>query len=250
MKKIWPLVALGIGAFVLFALFTLPAHVILTHLRPSGVTLSGVSGTLWNGRAQAVRAGNTHIGSIEWSLNVLTLFTGRLGAHVKITRSDGFAQGAITASPSGRIVAQELTASLPIATLPPNIAPGGWAGMLNLKFARLAIEKGWPVEAVGTVEAMDLSGPARNPTELGSYKIVFPAQGASSADAITGALTDTGGGPLLVTGTVQLKKDRSYFGDTLIATRSDAPAEVTKILQFLGEPDAQGRRPFTFSGTL
>src|SRR5215212_9068320 len=98
MKKVWPLLALGIGAFALFALVTLPAATLLSLFHPPGVALSGVSGTIWKGRAQAVRSGNLHVGSVEWDLNILPLFTGKLGADVKITRSDGFAEGEIAVS--------------------------------------------------------------------------------------------------------------------------------------------------------
>lgn len=249
MKKIWPLVALGIGAFVLFALITLPASAVLSRFQLPGITLAGVSGTLWEGRAQAVRAGDTHLGSLEWNLDVLPLFTGRLGAQVKVARADGFAQASVTANASGRITMQGLNASLPVAALPPNVAHGGWTGMLNLKFARLVIENGWPVDAVGTLETIDLAGPARKPVELGSYKIVFPAEGSSGTDTLTGALTDAGG-PLLVTGKVQLKTDRSYLVEGLIAARPGAPADIAKTLEILGPPDAQGRRPLAFEGTL
>src|ERR1044072_3350531 len=107
MKKTWPLVALGIGAFLLFALVTLPASAVLSFFQPPGVSLSGVSGTIWKGRAQAVRSGNLHIGSVEWSLDVLALFTGKLGADVKVPRSDGLAEGSIAVSEIGRASCRE-----------------------------------------------------------------------------------------------------------------------------------------------
>jgi general secretion pathway protein N len=251
MKNIWSLIALGIGAFVLFALVTLPADIVTSRFKPAGITLTGVSGTLWNGRAQAVRGtGDAHLGSVEWKLNILSLFKGSLGADVKIARTDGFAQASITTGPAGRVSLQALNASLPIATLPQSIVPGGWSGMLSLKFQQLTIEKDWPVAATGTLEAVDLTGPANRPVDLGSYRIVFPAQGVPAADTLTGTLSDTGAGPLIVTGKVLLKKNRSYLIDGLIATRPGAPGDMTKTLEFLGEPDGQGRRPFTFEGTM
>ncbi|MGH8188772.1 MAG: type II secretion system protein N, partial [Steroidobacteraceae bacterium] len=63
MKRVWPLVALGIGAFIVFALVTLPADVVLSRAASPAVSFSGVSGTLWNGRAQALRVGGMHAGS-------------------------------------------------------------------------------------------------------------------------------------------------------------------------------------------
>jgi general secretion pathway protein N len=249
MKKLWPLLALGIGAFLLLALFTLPAKVVLLFFQPPGVTLSGVSGTLWNGRAQAVRSGQLHVGSVEWKLDVLRLFAGKLGADVKVTRTDGFAQGSIAAAPGGRLTLRAFNASLPVSALPPNVVRGGWTGTLSLKLGQLTLENSWPVAATGTVEVTDLLGPANRPAALGNYKVVFPAEGAGTADALTGALTDTGG-PLAVNGTVQLNKNQSYLVSGLIATRPGAPCEMTRTLEILGEPDTEGRRQFAIEGSM
>src|SRR5262245_57120703 len=129
MKKPWPLLALGIGAFLIPALLTLPASVVLSFVHPADLTLSGISGTIWKGRAQAVRSGTVHLGSVDWGINLLALFTGRLGADVKVARSDGFAQGAIAASASG-ITLRRFNASLPVSALPPSVVRGGWTGTL------------------------------------------------------------------------------------------------------------------------
>jgi general secretion pathway protein N len=247
MKKPWLLVALGIGAFLLLALITLPAGVVLSFVHPEGVTLSGVSGTLWHGRAQAVRAGALHVGGVEWNLHVLRLFTGRVGADIKVTRSDGFARASIVSGPGAAVTLRGLDASLPVSALPANVAPGGWTGTLTLKFAELALDNAWPVAANGTAEVANLVGPANRPAALGGYKVIF--EGGTSAEGLTGALSDTGG-PLAVNGTVQLKKDRSYLVSGMIATRPGAPSEMTRTLEILGAPDAQGRREFTLEGSM
>jgi hypothetical protein len=65
---------------------------------------------------------------------------------------------------------------------------------------------------------------------------------------LTGALDDLGG-PLDVTGSLQLLADRSYVVEGLIAARADAPADISQMLQFLGPADQQGRRPFSLAGS-
>lgn len=247
MKKAWPLIALGVAAYIVFGLFTLPADVVLSRLGSAGVRADGVSGTTWHGRAQVLRVQDVSIGSVEWDLHVLALFTGRAAADVEIKRVDGFAKTVFTATTSGRLSFDALTASLPLTALPPGIVPRPWTGTLNLKFAGLSIEDGWPVQADGTVEVIDLNTPdLPGPS---SYKIVFPPD-ASAGDVLAGALSDLGG-PLQVTGTVQLKKsDRSYSVQGLVAARPDAPPGLVKALEGLGPPDAEGRRQFGFEGTL
>ena len=167
MKKPWPLLALGIGTFLILALITLPASVALSFAHPAGVTFSGVSGTIWKGRVEAVRSGATHVGSIDWDLHILSLFARRLGADVKIKRTDGFAQGSLTAAPGGRLTLRKFSASLPVSALPPNIVRGGWTGALNIQLSELVLYNAWPVALNGTVVVADLVGPANRPAALG-----------------------------------------------------------------------------------
>jgi general secretion pathway protein N len=250
MKRNWPLVVPGIAAFIVFALATLPATVVTSRLARFGISAAGVSGSAWNGQAQVLQAGALNLGTASWKLHPLALFTARLQADVQLTRPDGFAKSAITISPSGRTRFDQLTASVPLAALPPSVLPGGWTGTLNLKLAELTVERGWPVSATGTVEAVDLTGPARKPSRIGSYKVALPAPNqATTQNELTGALTDMGG-TLQIVGTLQLKPDRSYVIEGLVATRPDTPRDVADSLQFLGTPDAQGRRPFSLAGTF
>nr|WP_298727521.1 type II secretion system protein N [uncultured Steroidobacter sp.] len=249
MKRLWPLVALGVGAFLIFALVTLPASIVTSWLASSGIYAGGVSGTVWNGRAQVLQIQGANVGGVEWKLHPLALLTAHVNADVKVNRIDGFAQSKLSVSPTGTINFKALTASFPLSALPATVIPGGWAGTVNGRFQELTLENGWPTEVNGTLEVMDLNGPARHPTKAGSYRILFdPA--ASTADVLKGAISDVGDGPLQLNGTLQLKPDRSYLLETLVAARPDAPRDLIQMLEFLGPPDAQGRRPYTTEGTL
>lgn len=246
MKRIWPLAALGVLAYLVFALFTVPASLVLGRLQPYGVNAAGVTGTAWNGSAEVVQVAGASLGALTWKLRVLPLFTLRAVADIKVQRSDGFAQGTVSAS-AGRVELRDATAALPIAALPAQVAQGGWTGSLNAKLASLTLTNGWPTSAAGTIEVVDLTGPARKPMNIGSYQLTFPAEGP--ADALTGAVKDLGG-PIQITGTIQLKAaDRSYLLEALVATTPDAPADFTKALEYL-PADAQGRREFSLSGTM
>jgi general secretion pathway protein N len=244
------LAAIGLAAFVVFALVTLPARIVLARLAPASIRADGVSGTIWNGRAQAVAIEGARIGSAEWRLHPWALLTARVSADVRITRVDGFLQTQAAVTPGGRARFHDLTGSLPISALPPSAAPGGWTGTLNLRLARLVLRDGWPIEAEGTVEIVDLAGPAARPIDMGNYRVTFTEQATSDDEVLRGALAD-GGGPLQLSGELQLNaQDRSYLIEGLIAARPDAPRELLNTVQFLGEADPEGRRPFSLSGTM
>lgn len=246
MKRLWLMVALGVATYLVLALVTLPANVIASRLPPD-IVMAGVEGTVWNGRAATVLAGGAHIGNVAWKLHVLPLLRLKLKADVKVTRSDGFLQATVAMSGSEDVTLSQLTGSLPLASLPAGTAPGGWTGMLNARLARLELKNGWPVGADGTIEVIDLFGPARKPAKMGSYKIVFPPE--LIGNELVGALSDMGG-PLEIAGNVRLSPDRSYLVEGSVAARPEADKSMTDSLQILGAPDAQGRRPFSLSGTM
>ena len=104
------------------------------------------------------------------------------------------------------------------------------------------------VSADGTVDLVNLTGPARQPVELGTYRMQFPLQ-TNDANTLAGSINDVEG-LLQISGKIELQPDRSYVLDALVATQPNAPAEFTRTLEFLGPPDAQGRRPFSLSGTM
>ncbi len=249
MKRLWPLIALGVGAFILFAVVTFPASIVMGWLDSSGVHAGGVSGTIWNGRAQVLQVEGANIGSVEWKLHALPLLTAHANADVKVTRIDGFAQTQLSVGPTGTMTFKSLAASLPLSALPANVLPGGWAGTVNGRFSELTLDHGWPTKVNGSLEVLDLNGPARQPSKAGSYRILFdPA--ASTPEVLKGAISDAGDGPLQVNGTIQLKPDRSYAVSAFVAARPDAPRNLVQALEFLGPPDAQGRREFNTEGTL
>jgi len=240
------MVALGVAAYLVFALVTLPATIVTSRLPPQ-IVMAGVEGTVWNGRAPLVQVAGAQIGDVTWHLQVLPLFAAQLKADVKVTRSDGFVQATAAVRDASKVTLTRLLASLPLASLPPAALPRGWTGMLNGRFELLELEQGWPIRADGTLEVADLTGPARNPSNLGSYKVIFPPE--LTGNALVGALSDMGG-PLEIAGNLQLKPDRSYLIEGSVAARPEANRSMTDSLQYLGTPDAQGRRPFSISGTM
>jgi hypothetical protein len=97
---------------------------------------------------------------------------------------------------------------------------------------------------------VDLTGPAQQPANIGTYRISFPAPGAKGeAGKLVGSIEDEQAA-IAVSGTITLSSGRSYLLDMLVAARPNAPEPIKNGMQMLGAPDAQGRRPFSISGTM
>ena len=126
---------------------------------------------------------------------------------------------------------------------------GGWVGKAQAKFSELELKNGWPVQASGTLDLVDVTGPVSQPNNIGAYRLKFPAP-SSGNDGLLGTLESQPDAALDVMGTLKFAADRSYTLDTQVAARPNAPKNLVNLLQYLGAPDAQGRRPFSVSGTL
>ena len=242
------LIALGLAAFLLLLLVTLPAQVVMGHLGRLGIQATGVSGSIWNGQAAMVRVGTLPLGQLSWDLHALKLLTGHASATVAVKQADAFAQSDIYVALNGRITLRDVTASWPLGALAAAGLPAGWKGTANARLTELVVEHGLPIAIAGTVDLANLVGPANRPADLGSYRATFPSA-AKAGSGIAADLTDVDGS-ISLNATLRVQPDRSYLIEGQIATRPEAPSQVVSALQYLGEADASGRRPFSLSGTF
>ena len=249
MKLHTRLVVTGICAYLLFLIVTVPASVLFRFLH-SQVQAGAVSGSVWHGKASTLQAGVLNLGDAEWNLHLLPLFIGRITADIKLSQPKGFAEAKVSVSFGGKIRLTRLSASLPFESIMGSGGlPGGWTGMAQIKLDEVVLKNNWPITAKGTVDALDVTGPANDPADLGNYRITFPAA-ESNASSLVGDLQDLDGAAIDLNGKLVLSPNRSYQLNTMIAARPHTPDSIAQGIKFLGDPDAQGRRPFTVSGTM
>lgn len=254
----WRWVALGAGAYALFLLVTAPASLLTKRLQQQGIVASGMSGTVWKGRAASLQVRGLLAGAVQWELHPSQLLLGRLNVDLDAKRHDGSLAAKVSLQRGGDMTLRDLRASLPIPTLTGFINMsgggmasgmlGGWQGTVQAQLDELAIQKNWPVRIAGRIDATDLIGPARQPTAIGSYRIEFPS--SQPAAELQGNITSHPGSPLDVIGVVRLLPDRQYVIDAQVGTRSEAPPSLSKALEYLGPPDDQGRRPLSLAGSI
>lgn len=243
----WSFAALAV--YLAFLIINVPAGVLFSQLSKHGVQATAINGTLWHGQATNVQAGVLKLGNAEWQLRFLPLLGGKLAADVKLTPPKGFAQGRVSVSLAGVVRFTNLAASLPIESIVGEGGlPGGWVGTAQAKLDELVLKDNWPIAAKGTVDVVDLTGPTNEANNIGAYRLNFA--GDTKNTELIGTLQDMPGAAIGVTGTLKLATGHNYELDTLVAARPNTPQSISQGMQILGTPDAQGRRPFTVSGTL
>lgn len=244
-RAIW-LTFFGVLAFVAILIARLPASWVAPDAS-SGVTCSDIDGTVWNGTCIGLSANRQPVGDLTWELHPAALLAGKLKATVTLSRPPGGARGDVEVGFGKIITAHDIHADLPLdPTLMPQL-PANLRGNLHADVSLLRL-RGPVIRALeGEIEARNLEqGPAGAAEELGSYSLVFPP--GSSGDPI-GKLHDIGG-PLAVEGSLRLTPEPGFDVQGLVAARPTASAELARDIQFLGSPDAQGRRLFSFAATF
>lgn len=123
-KKRW--IALGTVLFLLFALANIPAiwgGYLLT--RGTGLALSGVTGTLWNGRASLASVTNAQqeysLGQLSWQLRPLSLLSLAPCALVTTNLPQQQFAGEVCAAGTDTIEIRNADVSVPAALLQPRL---------------------------------------------------------------------------------------------------------------------------------
>jgi general secretion pathway protein N len=245
-RKHLPLIAVVLAVFLISLLVLLPAQIVSFCL-PASVTVGSLTGSVWNGGADSLVVNGRPLGAFQWHLRPFQLFIGRLVFDGELTSADGSARGWVSLSFGGAAEVRDLEVSWPLATLPVNVVPTGWSGELRTSLHIASFKGPIIVRALGAVEARDLRGPPPEGAAMGSFRLTFD-ESSLQGEKLVGRLQDLAG-PLQVSGTLTLGRNRDYLLEGLVAARGGASDTLNNTLRFLGAPDAQGRRPFSVAGT-
>ena len=246
---------IGAAVYLVYLIATFPAQLALHWFAPEGVRAYSVEGPIWKGRAQALTAGSLTVGETSWDLNSGWLLTGTLSADVRTQLGDSLVRTTVSRSLFGGTVKfKSLQGIVYLADVPDDLlrqlAAGVQSveGQLGVSFARLHVTEGWPTDAAGSLDLVDLvlTTPFGS-ANVGSFEAIFDGEPDESG-ALVGRLGDTAG-PLGLEGSLLLNPDRSYSLNALANAHPEAPADISNALALLGTADPTGGTRLEISGT-
>lgn len=245
MKRTVTVIVLVIVAFAAIVLARLPA----SWLLPNGganFSCASVEGSIWSGYCSGLTVRGTALGDLTWQLRPARLLFGRVAAHIDLEHPPATsARGDVEIGLGGTVVARNLTASLPLDPTVLPAVPPTLTGTVHVELALAKVTKKGVVSALqGSIEASNLVDHSGYVTPLGNFAVTFPGGGSEP----TGNVQDVGG-PLAVTGTIVLTPQPGYDLSGYVTPRANASQPLINAIEFLGSPDAQGRRQFAMSGT-
>jgi hypothetical protein len=248
----WSWLALGLGAYLAFTLSFFPAATAYRWFAPDELRLSAITGTVWSGGAALGSIPGLPMRDLRWNLGAWSLLALRASGDFEARLADGFIRSRFSASRTS-IALDALQASTSLPTLSGLLPLNDTQGLVSVDLERLELRDGWPVELLGLLRINNLQVVPLLPTqsqgliELGNYEVQFIDTGGQG---LIGDLRDTGG-PLETSGRLALGLDRTYTLEGVIRAREEASSDLVQGLQFMtGEPDPEGQRPFSFTGSL
>ena len=224
-------VLVGVAAYLLFLVATAPAAwaVRLLESRLPGLQASGVSGSLWSGRAQRLSIDNITVTDLDWSWRPLAVLLGRaeyrlrgqwLASPVSLRAGVGVTGSAYLADVSAKVVAQAL-----LEQLYPQAASLNGQLTMELDTVDFSTQGQLPLIS-GDIHWQQAGLDTPVNLRLGEVALLLtPAD-----DKTTGTL-NAKGGQLLVDGELSLAPAGGYTLDAKIRANGQLPSAVENGLR-------------------
>ncbi|RYZ80126.1 MAG: type II secretion system protein N [Moraxellaceae bacterium] len=141
-KKSW--IILGVVFWLYFVISHIPAVWGAWMLTRSGdVAMSGVTGTVWSGRASltSVKFKNVNysLGQVTWKLKIFSLLLLKPCAHITSTADNQTFEGDVCSGFGNRLSMSDVTANFPAMMVQP-LLPIGIEGQLSLQMEDLDVQ--------------------------------------------------------------------------------------------------------------
>ena len=238
------LVIAGVAVFIVGAVALFPARAAYHWFFPDEIRLSGIGGTVWNGRASEGQIDALYLRNLNWTVSPWALLRGALKLEVSVSPAGGFLESDVEAGLSGAVTLTNLSAGINLEALRGLLPLYGIDGGVRLQLERLQIDGGIPYGAEGTVEVTSLVTPlSRSP--IGSYR----ARLSGADDGISASLEDIDG-IFDIAGSLRLDAVGNYEIRGLVMPTPEASPDIVRQLQFLGSPNERGQREFRLEGSL
>jgi general secretion pathway protein N len=245
---------LGVAAYLLFVLLSVPASVLNRYLLQNAETaadlrLQQVRGTVWRGEAQQAMLGRTSLGRLTWNLNSLGLLVGNLDMDVHLKDDTAQGGGNVALGLGGKLTLQDIEARLAAEKLNGLFhgLPVSIGGNLHGIFNELEFKKNEVLRARGRVVWQQAALVSPQNVELGDILIV--AEPFSKNTRLT--ITDQSETGQLK---IKLKLDVQYNGkyrwEGTLTPRNNDQQKLAEFLRFLGRPDSTGNYWISRSGQL
>jgi general secretion pathway protein N len=245
MKNALKGVALGLIAYLLTLIYTIPAHLITPYL-PSDVHLIDAGGTVWNGQAGNLQLKEFDFGEVMWHIQPLYLAIGQARANFSFHQTHLNGQGDVTIRPHS-LGLEDLHISGKTDFINPYISAYGASldGEVKLNISSLWAHQTGPEQADGHLILQNAQ--LLTPTELalGDIEVKLEQRGETAV-----ATLKNKGNTLNLSGTANINPGWRYTTNLTIAPTPSTPDNLKQSLTLLGRTDTRGAVALSNSGII
>jgi general secretion pathway protein N len=210
------------------------------------VKLSGITGTVWDGRASSAQVFGQEIGAVTWNVHPQALLQGIVAAHLNVDGGAVSAAADVQRTSDGAIQLSAGTFHFPASLAAPalDIPALNLLGDIDGKLDSGRLQGVLLTNATGTMRWNHAAVSGAAQAQLGDLEATF----VSAADgSIHGTAHDLGG-PLQLNGTFDVSAG-NFDVDAHLAARDGNP-QVAEALHYIGQPDADGTSHLIIRGQL
>jgi len=248
MKKKYYLLTAIISYFV-FLIATIPAKPVTDLINDNTpVTINGVSGTLWSGKAYIVSFQDIQLKKTKWSFNAWKLFIGKIAITINSRFSGNDISAELGTSFLGRyfindlsakITAREVTqlAEIPLAQLD---------GLISLNIEHAQWKQGELPLASGEIKWTNASVTVADTASLGNISILL----SESEQQLLNAEIKNQGGDIKISGLAELVAEADYSIDIKLSPTATANNNIKQSLGLFAQKQPNGDFLLKKSGSL
>lgn len=244
--------ASGLGLYILFVLFTLPAAQLLSRLDIPDLQMQGVSGYWWHGRIAQLEVAGRPLGPVTWSWQPTQLLFARLGFGVAMPDAGPTAppltgDADVAVGLGGTWHIDDLSVQLPVTRLLqafPRL-PAAASGLLDVDIDHAVVSSaGVPEALTGRLiwREAELQSPVA--AQLDS----LTADLGLEEGAVIAQLSDDGG-DLALDGQARYEPATHLYRLDL-TLRARRNPQLRDTLSLLGKPDVRGYHTLKRAGRL
>ena len=248
MTRVWRLVALGIGAYLLILVTTFPATRLSGTLqdRIPDLSLNGISGSVFSGGAAQLVYQGLDLGPLHWRFQPFALLLGRIEYRIELTHPDNHGQLSIGKTLTGRTLVHDVDMILLPDRLINHYSPEAvdTSGTFHVVFDTFNPGADYSGEVNGQIEWQDavILEPIR--LILGQLAIEVVTEDGELVGRVTN------GGDLGVTGELALSAAYAFRINLLLRPGADVEPATLDVLEHAALRQPNGDYRIDMSGQL
>ncbi len=232
--------SLALFLFVLL-LVSVPARLLNYVVPADQLMMSGLSGTIWDGHASAVRLrlpqGYWHLGSVSWTLEPFSLLLFAPRINVRSDWGNQTFSADLLLRGKNDLEIYDFEGQIAAGVLR-HFAPVALDGLFKVQLSQLRLSNGLPVNTLGRLVWQDGAWQSpRGLVPLGSYALDLEQL---DGEPLLGEVV-TLAGPLEASGGVMLD-DRRYSLNILMRSEDELETQMQEMLGLIATPEGEKYR--------